>query len=123
MPQDAARVVEQTVALPDEQSEPEGEDGAKAVKSGPTVERGARAGQEKGRRRGSNTPREKRPRGRPRVAEGHRKTSTGYMTSDGQKIVRLTLHLTPDQKRKLRIMTLEAGFENTSAYLIEFLDL
>lgn len=64
-----------------------------------------------------------RRRGRPKKEEGHRKTSTGYMTSAGQQIVRLTLHLTPEQKRNLKIKSLEAGYENASAYLIEKLGL
>jgi hypothetical protein len=66
---------------------------------------------------------EARRRGRPRMDEGHRKTSTGYMTSAGQQIVRLTLHLTPEQKRNLKIKSLEAGYENASAFLIEKLEL
>ena len=66
---------------------------------------------------------EVRRRGRPRLDEGHRKTSTGYMTSAGQRIVRLTLHLTPEQKRNLKIKSLEAGYENASAFLIEKLEL
>lgn len=66
---------------------------------------------------------EVRRRGRPKKDEGHRKTSTGYMTSAGQQIVRLTLHLTPEQKRNLKIKSLEAGYENASAFLIEKLEL
>ena len=47
----------------------------------------------------------------------------GLKKSTGQEIVRLTLHLTPDQKRKLKIKSLQAGFENASAFVVETLQL
>ena len=67
--------------------------------------------------------RKKRTKAAAKEKKGHKKTSTGYLKTTGQEIVRLTLHLTPDQKRNLKIQSLQAGFENTSAYIVDELDL
>ncbi len=65
----------------------------------------------------------KRSTPRKRTPKGHKKTSTGYLKTTGQEIVRLTLHLTPDQKKKLKIKSLQAGFDNTSAFIVDALKL
>ena len=77
-----------------------------------------------GRRGQKQAAADKKPQ-RKKVAtgKGHQKTSTGYLTTAGQEIVRLTLHLTPTQKRKLKIKSLQAGFENASAFIVDALDL
>lgn len=56
-------------------------------------------------------------------SQGHRKTSTGYVKASGEKIVRLTLHFTPTQKRHLKAQALEAGFDSPSEYLVKKLGL
>jgi len=94
-----------------------GTEGTKAEKVTKQQERGER--REKTRRSGSD----RSARRRKAQSVGHQKTSTGYMKTTGQEIVRLTLHLTPAQKRKLKIKSLEAGFDNASAYIVKELNL
>lgn len=56
-------------------------------------------------------------------SQGHTKTSTGYVKASGEKIVRLTLHFTPTQKRHLKAQALEAGFDSPSEYVVKKLGL
>ena len=55
--------------------------------------------------------------------EGHRKTSTGYVRATGEKMIRLTLHMTPSQKRALKTKALQAGYDSPSAFILDRLGL
>lgn len=39
----------------------------------------------------------------------YRRTGTGYVTSDGVELVRTVVMVTPDERRRLKMMALEAG--------------
>lgn len=66
---------------------------------------------------------EKRKKKSPGDSKGHQRTSTGYVKTDGQEVVRLTLHMSAEQKRNFKIKMITSGFDNPSSFVIESLNL
>jgi hypothetical protein len=51
------------------------------------------------------------------------RTSTGYVSKDGELRVRVSLHLTKSQRRRLREAAAGEGFDNITSYVVDRLDL
>ncbi len=64
-----------------------------------------------------------RPKKPKKALSGHKRTSTGYVKSDGQEVVRLTLHMSAEQKKAFKIQMVMGGFDNPSAFVINTLNL